>query len=163
MLHGRLMELHGFGMIEYTPQKERPQVIFLQDRTKEENLFINEKNLLKRKTAFEKRVDAMIRYTQNTSRCRSEMIAVYFNDKSTHRCGICDNCIRDKSISISESEFERISTEIQLAIYETQMDLPSMYKHLAGFGQKKILKVITWLQSENKISISKAGFIRKKS
>ncbi len=158
-----LTELHGFGIIEYTPQKERPQVIFLHDRTKAENLFINEKNLLRRKKSFEKRVDAMIRYTENTSRCRSEMIAVYFNDKTTRRCGICDNCIRDKSISISEDEFEKISMEIQRAISETQIDLPGMHKRLPGFRQKKILKVITWLQSENKISISKAGFIRKKT
>ena len=163
ILHSRLMELRGFGMIEYTPQKERPQVNFLHNRTKSENLFINEKNLSKRKTAFEKRVDAMIRYTENTSRCRSEMIAVYFNDKTTRRCGICDNCIRDKSISISEVEFEKISTKIQIAITETQIELPAMYKHLSNFSQKKILKVITWLQSENKISISKAGFIRRKS
>lgn len=162
ILHCRLVELHGFGMIEYTPQKERPQVIFLHDRTKAENLFINEKNLLKRKIAFEKRVDAMIRFIQNTSRCRSEMIAVYFNDHTTRRCGICDNCIRDKNISISEEEFEKISTEIRHAINETKMDLPSMYKRLSGFRQNKILKVITWLQSENKIIITKAGFIREK-
>ena len=163
VIHSRLMELHGFGMIEYSPQKERPQVNFLHDRTKAENLFINEKNLLKRKKAFEKRVDAMIRYTQNTSRCRSEMVAVYFNDKTTRRCGICDNCIRDKNISISEIEFEKIATEIQNSIKDTSLDLPAMYKVLPSFSPKKILKVITWLLSEEKISISKAGFIRKKS
>lgn len=162
VLNGHLVELNRMGLIEYSPQKERPQVIFLHDRTKAENLYINEKNLLKRKLAFEKRLDAMIRYTENTLRCRSEMIAVYFNDKTTRRCGICDNCIRDKNISISQNEFEKISIEIQLAINENEMDLTSMYKRLSGFRQNKILKVLTWLQSENKIGISKAGFIRPK-
>jgi ATP-dependent DNA helicase RecQ len=162
VLNSHLIELNSMGLIEYSPQKERPQVIFLHDRTKAENLYINEKNLLKRKLAFEKRVDAMIRYTENTLRCRSEMIAVYFNDKTTRRCGVCDNCIRDKNISISKNEFETISMEIQHAISESEIDLTSMYNRLPGFRQNKILKVLTWLQSENKIGISKAGFIRVK-
>ena len=163
VLHHLLTELHSYDMIEYTPRKERPQVLFLHDRTKAENLFINERDLLKRKKAFENRVDAMIRYTKNTSRCRSEMIAVYFNDKTAKRCGICDNCIMDKSIPLSEDEFEKISIELLNAIQETSVDLQAMYKRLPGFRKNKILKVITWLQSEGKISISKAGFIRKKS
>ena len=158
----RLKEIQRLGILEYIPQKERPQIIFLHDRTRSENLVINEKNLLKRKKAFENRLDAMIRYTQNTSRCRSEMIAVYFNDKTTRRCGICDNCIRDKNILISKEEFEAISEEVLNTVKTTPADLPMMYQKLSGFKHNKILKVITWLQSENKIRISKEGLIREK-
>ncbi len=156
----RLKEIHLLGILEYIPQKERPQIIFLHDRTRSENLRINERNLLRRKKAFENRLDAMIRYTQNKSRCRSEMVAVYFNDKTTRRCGICDNCIRDKGILISEKEFESISEEIINTLKIAPVDLPMMYRKLSGFNQNKILKVITWLQSENKIRVSKEGFIR---
>lgn len=160
-LVSRLKEIHRLGILEYTPQKEKPQIIFLHDRTRSENLRINEKNLLKRKRAFENRLDAMIRYTQNTSSCRSEMIAVYFNDKTTRRCGICDNCIRDKGIIISEKEFESISDQIINVIREEPINMPMMYQRLSGFKKNKILKVITWLQSENKIRFSKEGFIRR--
>ena len=161
-ISARLKELHRLGILEYTPQKERPQVIFLHDRTRSENLVINEKNLLRRKKAFEKRLDAMIRFTQNDIRCRSEMIAVYFNDNTTRRCGICDNCIRYKNILISQEEFDSISAEVLNSVKEMPADLNTMYQRLTGISQNKILKVITWLQSENKIRISKEGLIRAK-
>src|SRR5690606_18129508 len=60
VLVARLKEIHRMGILEYSPQKEKPQIIFLHNRTPAENLRINEKNLLKRKRAFENRLDAMI-------------------------------------------------------------------------------------------------------
>ena len=89
-----LLELNGLNIIDYKPQKEKPQIYFLQNRVRAEDLFINEKNILKRKIAFEKRLNAMINFCTNQSRCRSEMIGNYFDDYDLHPCGICDNCLQ---------------------------------------------------------------------
>ena len=40
----------------------------------------------------------MIDYTKNRNSCRSKMIATYFNDYNVKRCGVCDNCLREKKI-----------------------------------------------------------------
>ena len=55
-----LLKLIRLGIIEYTPQKEKPQIQFLQNRVNTADLVINQKNILKRKKAFEKRLDAII-------------------------------------------------------------------------------------------------------
>ena len=107
-----LNEINKMGIIDYTPQKEKPQIHFLQNRVNSNDLVINEKNILKRKQAFEKRLHAILFYTKNQTRCRSKMIADYFNDQDVKRCGICDNCIRDKQIIITTEEFNAIKEGI---------------------------------------------------
>src|SRR6185437_7321239 len=84
------VELKALGMIDYVPQKEKPQIYFIQNRVKAEDLYINEQNILKRKKAFEKRLDAMVNFATNEARCRSIMIGTYFNDNAISACGICD-------------------------------------------------------------------------
>ena len=59
-----LLELKALGIINYSPQKETPQIYFLKNRVRTDELFINQKNILKRKEAYEKRLNAMIRFVQ---------------------------------------------------------------------------------------------------
>ena len=51
-----LKEIKRLGIIDYSPQKEKPQIQFLQNRVNTADLIINQKNILKRKHAFEKRL-----------------------------------------------------------------------------------------------------------
>ena len=60
-----LYEIKKMGIIDYTPQKENPQIKFLQNRVNYSDLIINQKNILKRKYAFEKRLHAIIEYIKN--------------------------------------------------------------------------------------------------
>ncbi len=94
-----LQEINRWGIIEYIPQKEKPQIQFLQNRVNTTDLIINQKNILKRKLAFEKRLAAMISYIRDCHTCRSKMIAAYFNDTQIKQCGICDNCLEEKNLS----------------------------------------------------------------
>ena len=157
-----LNEINRMGIIDYTAQKEKPQITFLQNRVNANDLVINEKNLLKRKQAFEKRLNAMVYYTMNQNRCRSQMIANYFNDQNVKRCGVCDNCIRDKKIVISTEEFNRISDGIKNIIKEHDASLLQLFQKLPAFNQNKIRNILNFLQEENKVSISQDGLIKLK-
>jgi ATP-dependent DNA helicase RecQ len=157
-----LNDIQRMGIIDYTPQKEKPQIMFLQNRVNASDLFINEKNLLKRKEAFEKRLHAMIRFIENKSRCRSEMIAVYFNDRQLKRCGICDNCLSDKKVMVSKEEFQAISIEIKKVTKQRRIPLSQLFQELSSFKQNKIMKVLTYLQEENEVSVLQDGSITLK-
>jgi len=100
-----LFELNGLGIITYIPQKEKPQIYFLQNRVKTDELFINQKNILKRKEAYEKRLKAMIGFCNEEHQCRSSMISFYFNGSNLPPCGVCDNCLKNKNAIISTEEF----------------------------------------------------------
>ncbi|MEJ7822775.1 MAG: ATP-dependent DNA helicase RecQ [Chitinophagaceae bacterium] len=156
-----LKKLQQYGIIEYHPQKDKPQIQFLRNRINAVDLNINQDNLLKRKTAYEKRVKAMIGYV-NIHACRSKTIGNYFDDLSIKPCGICDNCISEKGLKISKTEFENINMNIEKLIQEAPIHSNSLLKNLGAFKKDKVWKVINYLLSENKLSITEAGLISKK-
>ncbi len=108
-----LFELNGLGIITYIPLKEKPQIYFLQNRVKTDELFINQKNILKGKQAYEKRLRAMIGFCHEEHQCRSSMISFYFNGSNLPPCGVCDNCLKNKNAIISAEEFNTGSSQIK--------------------------------------------------
>jgi ATP-dependent DNA helicase RecQ len=157
-----LLELNGLNIIDYKPQKEKPQIYFLQNRVRAEDLFINEKNILKRKIAFEKRLNAMINFCTNQSRCRSEMIGNYFDDHDLHPCGICDNCLQKKNAILSNQEFNTISEGIKKICNTHQVSRQALFDQLSVFKENKILIVLNFLQEENSVVVDREGFIKLK-
>lgn len=157
-----LNAIKTMDIIDYVPQKETPQIQFLQNRVNSDNLYINENNLGNRKKAFEKRLNAMLDYVNNIERCRSQIIADYFNDHDIKRCGICDNCLRAKRLIITTEEFNNISDQIKKIVSVHPLPLVSLFSELPGFNQKKIKKVLNFLQEESKISVSSNGLIKLK-
>ncbi len=53
----------------------------------------------------------MILYIKEEKKCRSQIIGSYFGDDALKPCGICDNCLRQKSHP-SKEEFETIHHSI---------------------------------------------------
>jgi ATP-dependent DNA helicase RecQ len=89
-----LVQLQAWGIVDYTPAKESPQLYFLRDRPAAEELYIDPMRYRQRKEQFADRVRAMLRYMKD-SQCRSRYLAHYFGDKDATDCGICDNCLRN--------------------------------------------------------------------
>ena len=153
-----LKKLQELGIIEYHPQKDKPQIQFLRNRVTTEDFRINQNNLFKRKIAFEKRLDAMLNYVQAKT-CRSKMIGNYFNDLAIKACGICDNCINENEIVITSAEFEGITEEIENIVKDSPVNAAILLKNLTRFKKEKIWKVLNFLQSENKITINNEGLV----
>ena len=160
VLISHLKEIRKFGIIDYIPQNEKPQIIFLESHVKSDDLIINEKNILKRKKAFEKRLLAIIAYISQTYACRSKMIAAYFDDKNVRKCGICDNCLRNKKIIITKEEFKNISDGIKNIIYKTEVNSDQLVRRLPGFNKNKIKKILNFLLEENLLEVTLEGVIR---
>ena len=155
-----LNELKAYNIIDYTPQKEKPQIYFLQNRVRAEDLFINEKNILKRKEAYQKRLNAIIQFCTNKNECKSKMIGTYFNDHNLHRCGVCDNCVTNKNNGVSNDEFDSISSAIKKLSSERSLSSTQLFQQLSGFKEHKIRKVLIFLQEENLINVNKEGLIK---
>jgi len=104
-----LARLQAFGIIDYTPAKESPQIYFLRDRPAAEVLYINPVTYRERKERYATRIRAMLRYIGLAEECRSRYIANYFGDREIEDCGICDNCLRRRSGSAPSSGPSRLS------------------------------------------------------
>ena len=154
-----LKELKSLGIIDYLPQKEKPLIYFLQNRVRASDLFINQKNILKRKEAYEKRLTAMIDFCTNENQCRSVIVGNYFNDQTLTACGICDNCIRNQNQNISTEEFNFISKEIKKICSKKAVSQTNLLSQLSTVKQQKITKVLTFLQQENLVTVNEEGLI----
>ena len=154
-----LQQLHDYGIIAYSPQKDKPQITLLQNRMYADNYSINMTGYIERKKNFEMRIAAIINYTQYTAECRSSILASYFNAAINAPCGICDNCINQKDKTVSKEEFDNISKIIfELAKNEGVL-FEQLQQHLKGVQKEKLWKVIRFLQAENKITADKGGRI----
>jgi ATP-dependent DNA helicase RecQ len=154
-----LHQLHRYGIIEYQPQKDTPQLFFLRDRIKTEELSINKLNYTNRKEKFTARIKQMIRFILSETQCRSKMIGVYFGDTAMSNCGICDNCLRMKTVSLSKEEFESIHNSIVTTLQHRSLRAKELLTALNGIKKEKAWKVIEFLQAENKIEMDESGKI----
>jgi ATP-dependent DNA helicase RecQ len=157
-----LLQLHIARVIDYSAQKDSPQVLFLRNRIKTEDLTVNRLDLEKRKEGFEKRVKTMTQFIRATTECRSGFIAAYFGDDKVNDCGICDNCLRQKSASLSQDEFKNINEKIVSLVTNKPVEANELIRHLKGIKKEKAWKVIHFLQAENKIDLDSSGRIKLK-
>ncbi|MFN8252226.1 MAG: ATP-dependent DNA helicase RecQ [Ferruginibacter sp.] len=154
-----LKRLNEYGIITYTPQKDKPQVTLLQNRMYNDSYRIDMTGYKLRKKNFEERVAGMVSYIKETKPCRSKVIAAYFDAPIDNNCGICDNCISQKNQEISAKEFDHISGSIIAAVKARPMPLKDIYVLLKDIKKEKTMKVIQFLQSENRIRADKDGTI----
>src|SRR5207244_2774984 len=69
-VNDQLKQLQAFGIIEYLPKKETPQIYFLLNRAPAQYLHINNEAYLERKKQYHQRVQTMLNYIELKS-CRS--------------------------------------------------------------------------------------------
>ena len=158
----QLMELDAAGIIEYSPRKDTPQLFFPVNRIKSEELFINIKAYNERKERFQRRAKRMNAYTREEVTCRSRFIGSYFGDEKVRPCGICDNCLRQKAVQLTNEEFDKIHTSILNITRKKQITIRELLEELNGVRKEKAWKVIDFLQAENKIEMDSSGWIRLK-
>jgi ATP-dependent DNA helicase RecQ len=158
-----LRQLHQYGIIEYQHQKDTPQLFFLKNRIRVEELSINKPGYAARKEKLASRIREMIRFVGMTTQCRSKMIGIYFGDESMNECGICDNCLRKKNVSLSQEEFDSIHSSIVATLQKSSLRAKELLIALGSIKKEKAWKVIEFLQAENKIEMDESGKINLSS
>jgi ATP-dependent DNA helicase RecQ len=154
----QLLLLRSYGIIEYLPQKDTPQIHYLLNRASAQYLQINQDRYLLRKKLYIERVENMLRYITITDACRSQYIASYFGDAETKECGVCDNCLSKKRKALSNKEFDLLQKQI-LGSLPLKLDL--LMTSLKQFNKEKIWSVLDHLQSEQLISIDEQELVKK--
>lgn len=158
-VYADLKVLHGYGIIEYLPQKETPQIYFLLNRAPAQHIQFNGDTYSQRKKLYEQRVSAMLNYIELKNDCRSKHISAYFGDTRIKECGICDNCLAKKSTEITAEEFKKIEQHIYEAIKNTNITPGMLVKQLKFINKQKLQTVFTFLQQESIIFLDNNNII----
>ncbi len=157
-VRNQLMQLQSFGIIEFLPQKDTPQINFLLNRASAQYLQINQDRYLDRKKQFRERVENLVQYSQLATECRSRYISRYFGDETHKDCGSCDNCLAKKRKSVTEEEFAMIQTS--LFQYARQgISINQFLAEMKTTSKEKIWAVLEYEQGEGNISIDELGMI----
>jgi ATP-dependent DNA helicase RecQ len=154
----QLLLLRSYGIIEYLPQKDTPQIHYLLNRASAQYLQINQDRYLLRKKLYTERIENMMRYIATADVCRSQYIASYFGDGDTKECGVCDNCLAKKRKALSNEEFDQIQKQI---LNSLPIKLNSLFDQLKKFNKEKTWSVLDHLQSEQLISIDEQELVQK--
>lgn len=154
-----LKNLQAYGIIDYQPQKETPQIYFLLNRASAKHLHIDFTLYNQRKKLYEERLNAMLQYISLTKDCRSKFISNYFGDNAAKDCGSCDVCLAKKNKPISHTDFDRISNEILQQVKNKPIQLNDIFSLLKLEKKKNIWAVIQFLIQEQQISVDENKMI----
>jgi ATP-dependent DNA helicase RecQ len=160
-LRNQLNKLQAFDIINYQPQKETPQLYFLDNRAPAEHLIFHHEDYLKRKEQYKLRVEAMEKFVLLKRECRSQYIGKYFGDVQMKPCGSCDNCLQIKQTEITAEEFSTISRRILDHITLVEADIKLLMEHMKGLKKEKVWKVLDFLQAEGKLTVNEKGSIKR--
>lgn len=151
-----LGRLHKMGIISYIPKKESPQVCYLQDRVRAEELEIDHAGYHLRKQLYEERIDVMIRYAIGDE-CKSLLIGNYFGDETISSCGKCDNCIKKNRKKSDDSIYDEIITLLE----NENMSYADLKKRLQ-FKEDELMQALQFLKDQERIKIDNIGRIALK-
>ena len=154
-----LQFLQAYKIIQYTQQKETPQIYFNYNRAAASVLHINKEQYFKRKQQFELRVEAMLQYLKTKSKCRSQIISNYFDAGFVKLCESCDNCLSQKNIELTAEEFKQIETRILKLVAINPTTVKEILPHFIKTKKEKFWKVLLFLQDERILHINQTGEI----
>jgi ATP-dependent DNA helicase RecQ len=154
----QLKQLHAFGIIEYLPQKDTPQIHYLLNRAPASYLHIDQDRYLERKKQYQQRVDTMVSYMELKETCRSRFIAEYFGDREAKDCGACDHCLARKRKSLSTEDFNLIREQIMLKIAKP-LTTAALLQQLKKYSPEKIWSVLEFLQAEHILEVNEEGIV----
>ena len=89
-----LIRLAKLRIVSYIPRKKTPYVIYTRERMDIGQMRITPVVYEERKARYERRIQAMVDYVEESHICRSRILLRYFGEKNEHNCGQCDTCIQ---------------------------------------------------------------------
>jgi len=158
-----LEKLKQSNIINYEPQKNKPQIIFTQERLDAKQIYISPEIYANRKKVAADKLEAILNYVSSSTKCRSQLLLEYFGEKYMKRCGACDICKKRNEIEANEIEFNTVVDKIKPLLRTKEMDTKEIVAALREIPEEKIRNIIRWLIENNKVTSEDGVRIKWKS
>lgn len=142
--------LHQERIVDYRPQKDKPQLIFLQERVPVENLTLDQKQYNFRKERQHHRITKAIAYAENPF-CRSQQLLKYFGELDAKPCGVCDVCLGRTKSDMSPEDYERFKTKVKMVLKREAMTEEELLESFAPKRQGQVIRTLEFLFDEGLI------------
>jgi len=150
-IHLILESLHKLEVINYYPEKTKPQITYLTERLPLSDLRISPEIYKNRRAVAKNRVKTVIDYTTTANKCRNQLLLAYFGEDIGTRCGKCDVCLRRNNAALSELEFDNAVEIIKPILSVRNLTLDELIFETSGEDIENLLAAVSWLRDNNKI------------
>ncbi len=157
-----LKRLWQMRLVRYIPSNHSPLLYLEVGRLPKSDIRISPESYKLRKELYHQRFEDMLRYTENTSSCRSRFIETYFGDTQSEDCGVCDICIAAKRAKKSSNTTDSptpspLREDIISLLKSGEHSVEDLLKKLKA-PHEEISKTLHCLLREEIIEQSKGGF-----
>ncbi len=155
-----LLKLHQMEVVIYQPQKETPQLIFLQAKQAIDRLPIDEKGLEKRRKQKKVKMEALIHFLHASHVCRTRLLLEYFGEEDYERCKVCDNCLTELRLKKENYHRQHYAQQIVELIKTTKVLTPEELIRILDPSDREImLLVLSELVDHGKLHYNEFGQI----
>jgi ATP-dependent DNA helicase RecQ len=149
-VYQQLIALGRERIIKYIPHKKTPFLTFIREREDTDLVILGKEVYEERKKRYEKRVNCVLEYAQESNVCRSQILLRYFGEKNTRPCGHCDICLKNKEAEIDSGEFNAIREEIITLLSGKTLGINELIKK-SSFGEQVLLNVVRLMMDNDEI------------
>jgi len=142
--------MHKDDVIDYQPQKEKPQLIFLRARVDADHLHIDQQRYAFLKNRQLERIQSSIRYAEEEA-CRSQQLLLYFGEANPPLCERCDVCLARKKKVLTSADLKRYRQKIEFLLQREQLTLKELLASFSYKHQPYVLEVLEFLTEEGVI------------
>jgi ATP-dependent DNA helicase RecQ len=146
----QLKALDKLQVIKYMARTDKPQIIFLQNRVRKEDLTLNHTFIKNRQADFEGKLKAMRYYITESDICRTKVLVKYFGEELDEDCGVCDVCIARKKELLNGNGFDNISLAIERELKQSPLTLAEIKSRL-NLNADDLNKTLAFLMDNGKI------------
>ncbi len=144
-----LSALSKMRILSYIPQKKTPLIIYTRTREEQRYLTLPRAACEERKERFEKRIGRVMDYIDETIHCRSRMLLLYFGEKESADCGVCDVCLSRRGQEMDDPEYNRIREALLSRLGEIPVLIHQLVEELP-FPADRSLHVIRFMADHDK-------------
>lgn len=137
-------------VIDYHPQKEKPQLIFLRGRVDADHLHIDQQRYTFLKNRQLERIQSAIRYAEDQT-CRSQQLLLYFGEEYPPLCERCDVCLVRKQKPLTSDGLQRYRKKIELLLEREQLTLKELLSSFSVKHHPFVLETLEFLMQEGTI------------
>ena len=146
----QLEDLSTRNYMLYDYHNNASRIQFLKIREDRYTMSSISKNLSSQNEHKKNKLNEVIRFVQEETKCRRNMLLKYFGENSKTECGICDVCRKKEQSKIPASE---IAPQILKLLGHKQWSSQELVASL-NFSDEAIIKTLQTLLDNNKIELT---------
>lgn len=147
-----LKKLKDAELIEFTHTLSDAEIIFLVPREDDRTINRVSKHLIEQNTSKIKKVKAILKFTENKSKCSSRILLSYFGEEDTIDCGLCNFCTNKKK-NTSPIDLKKIQDDITKLLQEKNLSSRDLIS-LLTYPEKLTLQVLREMNEHKIIKIN---------